>query len=411
MRLLNLLISCIFLLSACQLTENVEQASPQQILQAQARISPKDQALLLQKIDTLLAGDTIIFQGDISPSRGTKTNDHWWEIDGSIRREEFAFKYSFTEAGIHRGVFYVIDRFGDTLSDTCTILVSRLPSIQSLLLPFKGSLLVDARSPSGIHFAWQADSGGAAAAMYRFRLWAEPCVSNDKRSLLLDSVTSFPFLDWWKPLSELCPYSWSVQISNQLGFTGSFALESQFSTKSNSPNNAVQWYSEMDSLLLMLNRFGELQTDSLFLDSGVNRIEGLEPGEYKSILLHPFRSGYQAETTYFHISEGLLTNLGSLSIQDVVAPKVTCISCYGDTTTYTNTDLKLVIAENGSGISPTKTRVYLNSNPIPSIWKKDTLMIPPLSWQVSKGIHSLLIHIQDNAGNLQSKRYWMVVPE
>ncbi len=411
MRLPKIIYLLLVFLTACQITESVEKSSPLQVLEAHARISPKDQAMLLLEADTLLAGDTIIFQGDIYPSRGTKTNDHWWEIDGILRREEFAFKYSFTEAGLHQGVFHVVDRFGDTLRDTCSILVSRLPAIFSLQIPFKGSALVDGRSPSGIHFAWDADSGGAAPAQYRFRLWADPCQSIDTKTLLLDSTLSTQSLDWWKPLSELCPFTWIVQVSNSLGFTGSFALESHFSTKSNSPITALQWYSEKDSLLLTLQRIGDTNIDSITINKGIQRIDGLQAGEYKRTLFHPFRTGYLVDSSQFYLSPGLLTDIGSLTVMDLLAPQIKCPLCYTDTLNYLFTDLKFPVTEKGSGIAEAKLMTYINGVQIPSQWKQDTLTIPSIQWNVSEGIHTLQILIQDNDGNLQSQRYWLVVPE
>jgi len=378
-------------------------------LHVQARISEESATVVSpQRIDTLVPGDSVILQGEILPSRGVKTMDHWWIIDDDSLRSDFAFKWSFGTPGLHHAVFYVIDRFGDTLQDTAFARISNPPVLAGLFIPRDSAWALPYQMSTGVTLQWEispTDSGSVLS--HHVYLYRKPCGDHNKDSLLIDTIVAENQFHMWENLEPLCRYAWNVSVANQYGQKTSTIADHTFFTASADGSAGLDIPVERAGICGNLDRFGD---STVFRCAGVNHrlhFQDLAAGVYQLIVWDSLHSEYIRDTLLYSLASSQLAVSGLVRLTDSQAPQLKCSICLSDTIPPNSWPISFVVSEQGSGWRTDSTFVYLDGNVLPWSSQGDTLRIPVPKWTLAISYHMMQVMLQDSVGNTTTQSYWL----
>ena len=359
------------------------------------------------KADTLLPTDSIILIATISPSKSIRMQDYFWQMDSKTIGYDFSFKTHIQEPGHHTLRFVILDRFGDTLSDTLSIWVSRPPVLNdSEFIPADSTQNIDISS--GASFAWAAsDSDAGAHLSYHFLL-------EDADTTYADTLLDVPYFHYSGQLPNLQKMEWEVSAADEFGFLAKDTLRANFYTAGIGKESAIfaSVSSGADSVRKELratisNESGKsIFTDEEFGNSGDFRAAPLSAGKYKLYLYNPRYPDYRLDTIAVTLAAGESRDLGKLSLTDTIAPVISAVNTSSDSLASADT-LKFSVTDGGGTISNSLCRIYLNGS-IYSSWtiSNDTLRVAvpstlSIEWQ------PLRIQVYDNARNFTKHTYYI----
>jgi len=359
-----------------------------------------------KEADTVLPGDSLIFQSNILPSQGTKTLGHWWTMD-SILMPDFFFKWAFTTPGKHLAIFSVIDQFGDTLSDTVPILINTPPTLTRAVLPADSAWGVSQGLISAQLFSWAAtDPDSATTLQFRMRLHQTSCTSQNKDTLLLDTIVNQAHIELWNLLKPLCAYQWSVIATDNWGGHSDSTQTFRFSTASLDGTAAIRVKTERAGLKAALRRFAGIQTyASNAGDSAQILFSSLLPGIYHISISDSLHPGFQPESLTLNLERGQLLDL-PIHLNDILPPTIICASCINDTLPGL-LPFALKIVETGSGLLVKSVSVKLDQVNLPWTLHNDSLFLQKPSRQLIAQLHPIEISLQDSSGNDTTLTFWV----
>ncbi len=362
------------------------------------------------KADTLLPSDSIILIAVISPGKSIRMQDYFWQMDSRTIGYDFSFKTSIREAGHHTLRFVIIDRFGDTLSDTLGVWVSRPPVLNdSEFIPGDRSQGIDVSS--GVSFAWAAsDSDAGARLSYRFRL-------ENADSVYADTLLDTPYFHYSGRLPGLRKMNWRVTAADEFGFYAKDTLRAVFYTAGIGPEGAIfaQVSSGPDSVRAelrakLLNESGKsISVDEAFGTTGEFRAAPLSAGKYKLYFYNPLYPDYQRDTLSVTLTAGESLDLGAVALADTIKPVISAAGTSGDSLAKADT-LKFIIKDGGGTIGSGLCHIYLDGS-LYTAWalKGDTLRVA-IPAALSIGWQPLRIQVYDNVQNF-AKRTFYIEPD
>lgn len=362
------------------------------------------------KADTLLPTDSVILIAVINPGKSIRMQDYFWQMDSKIIGYDFSFKTSIREAGHHTLRFVIIDRFGDTLSDTLGIWVSRPPVLNdSDFIPGDSTQNVDVSS--GVSFAWAAsDSDAGALLSYHFRL-------EDADSVYADTLLDAPYFHYSGHLPGLQKMNWEVTVADEFGFYAKDTLHAIFYTAGIGQEGAIfaQVSSGPDSVRKALRaKLFDASGKSLSIDedfgtTGIFRAAPLSAGKYKLYFYNPLYPDYRLDTLSVSLAAGEARDLRTLALLDTTKPVISAAGTSGDSLTKADT-LNFIIRDGGGTIGSGLCRIYLDGS-LYTAWtlKGDTLRVA-IPAALSIGWQPLRIQVYDNMQNF-AKRTFYIEPD
>lgn len=399
------------------------------------------------RADTVTSKDSVIFIGEIMPSRQAHYREYFWTLDGKEFSSDMNFRKPVTKAGYHEVCFVVLDYYGDTLRDTLRLWVSNPPIIETQgFIPAIGSQGLSPKE--GITFAWHGyDPDSISKVYYKFEI-REPrgirytddlhrklyTTSND----ILDTLLEEPFFTYWDNpgsyhrLENLKFYTWSVRAINEFGLESDTLIQGDFFTKGNKNEGGVQAFIRFSNESLYdryyFSYLGKIHLDILdslsnpvieqemSLDTNQTIISPLKPGKYRIIASLPKLTDFVPDTADVTILPGEISVADTLRLLDTIPPSNKYLSPEGlqqdiDTLDFKDTlrfyfedhggDLRQEVLWNGQELRGYDYRNTLYSDDHTS----DTILITlPRSYK-SWTYQLLTIKAFDYSGNLNSKTY------
>ncbi len=296
------------------------------------------------KADTVQLGDTIIFIAEVKPSKSIRLQHYYWTLDGEHFASEFSFRRAITKPGHHKVALVLIDYFGDTLSDTLQIWVTKPPLLnENVFIPANGSQGLPTQG--GISFAWNAyDPDSIYKVHNHFTL------TDFRGDILVDTIVPGNVFTYNEPLQPLKRYDWQVSAINELGMPSNDSLSGHFFTQGvlgeSGITGSVQ-IKELDRffwscLLSIYDTTGQLlQTDTINHRSARITpflVSPVKAGNYQisiSLLNHPH---YQSNLKKISLRENEIKDIGNITLIDTIKPSIDLIGAHnGDTIDFADT--------------------------------------------------------------------------
>lgn len=365
-----------------------------------------------RKQDTIVPGDSLIFLTSISPSKSIRLQKYYWTIDGDFFANEYSFKNTVYDPGLHQISFVLVDFFGDTLSDTLHLFVASPPEMDTQkFIPRDNTQGID---PSAfLNFVWSSNAEDSLWQIsYHFML-----KDTESDEIIVDTLLQSPQFSYIKGFKTLSKYEWSVQAYNELNqtsqetlracfFTSGFKNEGGLSgTLKTSSSDVVTKFdltilNEADSTVRQIKNY---ETD----ERGFFKISPLEPGHYTIITKASDFSDFTPDTTEFFTEAKILTEVSAIVLKDRVFPTIKHESEL-DTLDIADT-LKFYVHDGGGPLSLSKISSQLESSIISSITLiGDTLLVPlPKSIENSWTYRLLTVSVLDQSGNKFSRSFYI----
>ncbi|HSQ42471.1 MAG TPA: hypothetical protein VLM37_09350 [Fibrobacteraceae bacterium] len=381
-------------------------------------LNEADSVFVTRTNDTVAPGDSLVFEGEISPAQGTKISAMWWEIDGKQVNDESYFRWTFTQSGIHSVVYLVTDRFGDTLDDTAWVTVNSAPSLGPHFLPRDSAWGVDGALGANLAFEWELDDPDSTDIVTsRMTLRREACADGRGDSLLLDTLLTSPALTWWDSLGTLCAYRWIVSASDQFGQGSNPASDTNhFSSGALDGSGAFllrlarSGRETAQGLRVIFSPLGS-DLDTLYSNAaGQVNLPSAVPGEYHIFISDPVYPDYIPIATQVSLYSGQFAILDSQVLQDTTPPQQSCLNCSNDT--LINEDpICLLVVDSGCGLDTSLVETYLDGQLISHEFRGDTLLIPLPSYTLVSQWHPIESRVSDVLGNTDTHLFWLPVQD
>ena len=398
------------------------------------------------RADTITSKDTLIFIGEITPSRQAHYREYYWTLDGEDFSNDMNFRKPVTKAGYHEVCFVVTDYFGDTLRDTLRLWVTNPPIIEPQgFIPAKGSQGLSPKE--GIHFAWHGyDPDSISKVYYQFKIQEPKGLSytydlNRKlytsSTSVLDTLIETPYFTYWDNpgfyhrLENLKFYTWEVRAVNEFGLESDTLIRGNFFTKGNRSEGGVQTFIRFsnESLYDSYSRNGKIHLDILDslsnlvaereigLDTNQLVVSPLKPGKYRIIASLPKLKDFNPDTVNAEVFPGEVAIADTLRLLDTIPPSNKYLASNGqlqdiDTLDFKDT-LRFYFDEHGGNFyhnffwngQELRGSNYFRENFFNEDRTADTvfLMLPKSykSWTYQL----LSVNAYDYSGNLNSKTY------
>ncbi len=303
------------------------------------------------KADTITSKDTIVFIGEITPSRQAHYREYYWTLDGKDFSNDMNFRKPVTKAGYHEICFVVTDYFGDTLRDTLRLWVTNPPVIEPRgFIPAIGSQGLSPKE--GIHFAWHGyDPDSISKVYYRLEIQEPRGIryTDDRNPKLytvghsiLDTLIETPHFTYWDNsnfyhrLENLKFYTWSVRAINEFGQESDGLIQGNFFTKGLRNEGGVQTFIRFSNESLY-NRYyssyhGKIHLDILDslsnpvieremeLDTNQVVVSPLKPGKYRIIASLSKLTDFSTDTADVVVLPGEIAIADTLRLLDTIPP-------------------------------------------------------------------------------------------
>ena len=301
------------------------------------------------KADTITSKDTIVFIGEITPSRQAHYREYYWTLDGKDFSNDMNFRKPVTKAGYHEICFVVTDYFGDTLRDTLRLWVTNPPVIEPRgFIPAIGSQGLSPKE--GIHFAWHGyDPDSISKVYYRLEIQEPRGIryTDDRHPKLytvghsiLDTLIETPHFTYWDNsnfyhrLENLKFYTWSVRAINEFGLESDTVVQGNFFTKGNRNEGGIQAFIRFsnESLYDKYSHNGKIHLDILDslsnpvieremeLDTNQVVVSPLKPGKYRIIASLSKLTDFSTDTADVVVLPGEIAVADTLRLLDTIPP-------------------------------------------------------------------------------------------
>ena len=367
------------------------------------------------RADTISPGDSIIFLSTILPSKSIWNRKYYWTVDGAPFANEYNFKSTVTEPGIHKIAFVFIDYFGDTLSDTLSLSVASPPELdEDHFIPAAGTQQIDPNQ--FVHFAWNAyDPDDTWDLYYHFVLQEKNCTNPDSCKVLVDTILTQPTFSYLNGFSPLKEYGWTVSAYNEMEQAAAQKISSNFYVKGHNNESAIfgkiktNSYAKQPTVLITLTDLQQDTCKTLKTDESFFSISPLPQGKYTLYISTPDAPDFKGDSVNISLQENQIVSLDSLLLQDFKGPIITVLS--NRDSLYPLDTLLFHIYDNGSGLNENKILVYLDGKSVTSSsLSNDTLMviadIPEGTWTAK----FIVIEAYDMSGN-RSRRAFYIRPK
>ncbi|NLB62922.1 MAG: hypothetical protein GX801_02280 [Fibrobacter sp.] len=407
-----LIILVLLALHSCINYEDKITAAAQQV----TKISPEALVSTVSSQDfkkqlVVMPGDTVIFMGNVFPTRNTKLNTSFWHIDGELNASSlYLTKWTFHTPGKHLGVFNIVDIHGDLLCDTAVVWVHDSPQIVEPIFPANFSTGIPFAKQDKMTVHWQSSKKNNDFNLkYHFSLFE---FHNEEAMLLFDSTLTNSHITLSEDLKPMQKYLWTLKISDDLMQSDSANVQNLFYTRG-SNHEAL--------LLLKISKNGKTNgDDSLWVNlshSGGDisikipqqnqyEVKNLNPGTYSLTLTDSLFTEYQSLKKTFILKNHDVYSIDTMLL-DLIAPQIYCINCINDTVDFIH-NLPFLITDDGSGVAEIIS-VQLNGIDIPYSFNSlnDTLFIPPPHWELLPSIYQLQISVKDFVDNVNQASFWV----
>lgn len=363
------------------------------------------------KQDTIVPGDSVIFQTNIYPSKSIRLQRYYWTIDEKLFASEFSFKNTVFEQGPHKIKFILIDYFGDQISDSLMLYVGIPPMLDyESIIPKDNTQGIN---PSSIiNFAWKNLSNDSSwQVSYRFTL-----KKLGDQDPMIDTLLTEPHFSYHSGLAPLEKYFWDVSAVNELnmvsnrdihatfytaGYSNQGAITGHVSVVSATPSQQVT-FSVVDSTSKVVQTF----KNYTLADSGAFFLAPIPEGKYSLICSKDSSPDFTQDTATVFIKK---TGIGEadFTLTDVIGPEIFSIA-RSDSLNAADS-LRFIVRDGGCEMAINRITAYLENTFLTGIqYRGDTLVVPLPSknyWTTQR----LRITAQDASGN-KVNAYFFVRP-
>ena len=361
------------------------------------------------KADTLLPTDSVIFIAVVEPTKSIRMRDYYWELDSTRMGSEFSFKTAIKEPGHHIIQFVLLDRFGDTLSDTLHLWISSPPILDNVhFIPINKAQGVDPLS--GISFAWNAiDSDPNSQISYHFSIY-------DNESLYVDTILHQPYFECFKTLPLSRKIYWDVKAYDEFSMVAKNAIHSTFYTQGIQSGSGIEAMVSSGGTEALSGLRSSLRTKegtvistseiANDLKTGHFHFSALTPGNYSLFIYNELYPDYQLDTVSFSLFPGSVLDLDTLVLKDAIPPRVNPIGSESDSLPFADTVLFRI---NDEGLPLSRENISVSYNGVSySNWtfQRDTLRIF-LSAGTSPLWQPLVLKITDKSLNSFKHTYYL----
>lgn len=365
------------------------------------------------KSDTILEGDSIILIANVKPAKSVKTNDFYWTIDNMILSHDYNTREQIRSLGYHNIVFFLIDCFNDTLTDTLHLWVTKAPTIDtSTYLPTDGTYGIPPNE--AFQFVWNSNKVDSTAFLTYHFVLRSLLDDQESNKNIVDTFIDKPYFNYTEFLKPLTPYQWEVQAKNNFNIYSSETIKGTFKTKGN--NNESGIYGKIESTsdtispleILAISVDDSSKTYSVqFNETSLSKffiLKPLPPGSYK-VTTRPFsKNDYRCDTLDVILNNSELKDIGKIKLKDKTSPEIKSLT-NKDELSFSNT-LQFEITDGSKESIVANTKVYLGTTPIDSLSiDKNILTVHLNEFNRSWAPQILTIAATDNSGNKIEKKF------
>lgn len=372
-----------------------------------------DSAARISKADTVIPGDSLIFMVQVFPSKSIRLQSYFWELDDEILYSDYITKIPVNDPGIHQMKFFLVDFFGDTLSDTVEVIAATPPVLsKDNFIPADGTQGLSPKQM--LSFTWDAeDPDNLWNLTHHFIL---KNADNNESEILVDTLLTKPFFTYYGELSSLSRYEWTVSTENELHQAAADTIRSYLSTKGVSGENGIFGYAKLEtshmdgSLHLVLKD----SSDGTVLDKLVDftesfatlQLKPISAGTYKLFASIEGMEDFGTDTTEVELKGDRVLFLDTLTFIDSIAPTLKTLDDR-DTLDFADT-LKFFVTDGGGEIPSSKCKAQLEKQLIISAQLKgDTLYVPVPELKTSWTYRLLTVTVYDQSGNKTQKTFYV----
>lgn len=372
-----------------------------------------DTSKAIIKSDTILEGDSIILIANVKPAKSIKTNDFYWTIDNMILSRDFNTREQIRSLGYHNIVFFLIDCFNDTLTDTLHLWVTKAPTIDtSTFLPADGAYGIPPNET--IQFAWNANNIDSTASLSYHFILRNLLDDQDNNKNIIDTFIDKPYFNYTEFLKPLTPYQWEVQARNNFSVYSNETIKSTFKTKGDNKESGfygkiestsdsikslkIIAISEEDSGKIYSTHFDGVSSSKYFT------LKPIPPGSYRIAAAPLTKSDYRSDTLDVILNNSELQNIGKIKLKDKVSPVIKSLTNKDELSFCDSLQFKITDGSAENIIANTKA--YLGNFPIDRMSiDKDIFTIYLNDFNRSWAPQILTIVATDNSGNKTQKKF------
>lgn len=353
------------------------------------------------KLDTIVPGDSLIFFTSIYPSKSIRLQRYYWNMDGKFFANEFSFKNTVTEPGIHKIEFILIDYFGDLISDSLTLYVGAPPTLDDKdYIPKENTQGVN---PSNlVNFVWtNLENDALWQVFYRFTL-----KKFGDSIPMVDTLLTDPQFTYYAGLEPQEKYLWSVVAANELNMFSDKAIHATFYTEGYGKQGAIFGHVEFDSVqpsstvsfTLQDKESQVVQTFKNYSlkDNGAFYLTSVPSGTYLLTCSVDSLPDFKPSTDTVTITSKGIAN-AYFALADEIGPKIYSID-HSDTLNASDS-LRFIIRDGGGELKLSRISVQLEETHLSGLQYRGDTLIVPLSLENSWTVKRLKIAAQDFSGN------------
>lgn len=364
-----------------------------------------------KKQDTIVPGDSLIFLTAISPSKSIRLQRYYWNLDGELFANEFSFKSTLNEPGIHNVTFVLIDFFGDTLRDSVTLYVASHPVLdKELFIPRNNTQGISPRE--SMNFVWTCDDRDSLWRLYYHFTLANPLTGD----ILVDTLLDRPQFTFYRGLDALSKYKWTVQARNELDLRSAHTLEGTFYTAGTNDECAITGILKTSStepddhfdltLLDSANSVFKVVSGIRTEQDGSFILKAIPPGKYTLKIEQYDKPDFEPQSRKFTLIPQTIHELSEIVLKDTIPPTLSAVEA-SDTLDYQDT-LKFIVKDGGGAIKLARSSANFDGNPITAIkLKEDTLLVPMPSGENIWTYKILNMTILDLSHNKTSRAFYL----
>lgn len=365
-----------------------------------------DSSVAKVKSDTIRPGDSLIFLTEVYPSKSIGHKRYFWLLDGAPFANEFSFRNTILDPGIHEVVFIFVDSFGDTLSDTVSVTVATPPVLDdSLFIPACGTQNIE--PDSALNFAWNSTAVDSfSRASYHFVIW------KSTGEIMVDTLlkqANFIYRNGFTPLHK---YYWSVSAENQFQQKSERTIEGNFYVKGASSENAVMGHlktnSDKDSYTyqILLQDSNMVPLKEIKSDSTDFSLSPLAVGSYSLRVSVPDSPDFSPILTRITLHGGQVLELDTICLYDNTPPTIK--NPLGSDTLDIADTLRFTVRDGGSGLSESMISVFFENNYLQNFSLSDSLLKIPFDKDIRSWTYRIInISAIDFSGNKISKNFYL----
>ena len=326
------------------------------------------------KADTFNVSDTIYFLTNITPNKIIRVQDYHWLMDGVYCSSEYNFKKRVTEPGHHKFMFVLKDYFGDMHYDSLDVWIAGNPVLNdSAYTPAEGTQAFDPYE--SIYFTWSASTEGINLSHYYHFTLSEASYTNTKTMFAsIDTILKEPHFVFHNKLNPFKEYVWTVQAYNEYGFASEEIIESNFFTKGQSKEGALQATinTSQDILtpvqvsLQSISDTSKAYTNDYTLVKSDNKITlgSVVAGKYRLKITSSYNDFAEIKKDVV-VNEGYVTLIDNIMMLDSIKPVITSASGL-DTLQFADT-LRFIVKDGGGTLRSSDIAASLEDEPIADI--------------------------------------------